>query len=134
MVRISSLSLRYIKVRGQTRNCYDLNYDQRSYQNRNRSNSEDRRISFSGRIEYGQNYRDRPRYNQNYRGDFSLEEMCDLQIRFIENTIIEVDTEETIEMIIMIELGVGQKTDNTQTIPAGMTEVVLGLDQVQELV
>ena len=38
------------KWRGQTRNFYHLNnYDQRNYQNRYRSNSGDRRISFSGR-------------------------------------------------------------------------------------
>ena len=35
---------------GQTSNFYVQNYDQRSYQNRNRSNSGDRRISFSARI------------------------------------------------------------------------------------
>ena len=34
-----------------------------------KSNSGDRRISFSGRMQYGQNYRDSPRYNQNYRND-----------------------------------------------------------------
>ena len=28
------------------------------------------RISFIGRIQYGQNYRDSPRYNQNSRNDF----------------------------------------------------------------
>ena len=52
-------------------NFYDQNdYDQKKYQDRYRSNSGDRRISFSGRIQYGQNYRDRLMYNQNYRGDF----------------------------------------------------------------
>ena len=45
-----------------------------------------------------------------------------------------MDTEEIIETIIMIEVGVDQETDNTQTISAGMTEVVVGLDQVQEKV
>ena len=63
-----------------------------------------------------------------------VEEICDLQIRFIEDEIIEVDTEVIIEMIIMMEVAGGQETDNTQTIPAGMTEVVVGLDQVKELV
>ena len=53
--------------RGQTRNFYDRHsYDQRNYQNRYRSNTADSRISFSGRIQYGQNYRDSHRYNQNY--------------------------------------------------------------------
>ena len=27
-------------------------------------------LTLSGRIQYGQNYRDSPRYNQNYRNDF----------------------------------------------------------------
>ena len=57
------------KRRGETRNFYDQSYGLRNYQNRYGSNSGDMRISFSGRIQYGQN-RDRPRYNQNYRGDF----------------------------------------------------------------
>ena len=44
------------KQRGQTRNFYDQNnYDQRNCQNRYRLNSGDRRISFNGRIQYGQN-------------------------------------------------------------------------------
>ena len=41
------------------------------------------------------------------------EEICDLQIRFIEDKIIEVDTEEIIEMIIKIEVGIDLETDNT---------------------
>ena len=42
------------KRRGQMRNFYDKhNYDQRNYENRYRSNSADRRISFSGRIQCG---------------------------------------------------------------------------------
>ena len=59
------------KRREQMRNFYyRQNYDQRNCQNRYRSNSGDRRISFSGRIQYGQNYRDRLRYDQNYSRDF----------------------------------------------------------------
>ena len=53
------------KRRGQTRNFYDKhNYDPRNYQNRYRSHSGDRRI------QYGKNYRGRPRYEQSYRNDF----------------------------------------------------------------
>ena len=60
--------------RGQTRNIYDRhNYDQRNYQNMYRSKSGDMRITLSGRIQYGQNYRDSPQYNQNYRNDFRRE-------------------------------------------------------------
>ena len=63
------------KRRGQPRNFYDkCNYDQRNFQNRYGSCSGDRRISFSGRIKCGQNYRDRPIYEQNYRND--LGETC----------------------------------------------------------
>ena len=47
------------KRRGHTRNIHDrCNYGQRNYQNRYSSNSGDRRIEFSGRRQYGQNYRD----------------------------------------------------------------------------
>ena len=55
------------KRRAETRNFYDKNYGQRS---RYGSNSGDRRISLSGRIQYGQTSGDRSMYNQNYRGDF----------------------------------------------------------------
>ena len=42
------------KRRGKTRNFYDkCNYDHRNYQNRFRSDSRDRRISFSGRLQCG---------------------------------------------------------------------------------
>ena len=70
---------------------------------------------FSGRIQYGQNYRNRPRYKitEVTLEEVILEKICNLQIRFIEVKFIEVDTEEIIEMIIMIELGVDQETDNT---------------------
>ena len=59
-----------------------------------------------------------------------LEEICN-QIRIIEVTIIEVDTEGIIEMIIMKEVGVGLGIDNIQIIPEGMIVVVVGLDLVQ---
>ena len=97
------------KQRGQTRSFYDQNYDQRNYQNRYRSNSADKRISLSVRIQYGQNY------------------------RIIEVKIIEVYIEEIIEMIIT-EVEVGLGIDSIQTIPEGVIEVVVGLDKVQELV
>ena len=119
------------KMRGQTRNLYDCSYGLRNYQNRYRSNSWDRRISFSERIQYGQNNRDRSRYNQNYRGDFwrgNFRGNCD-QIR-----IIEVEIEEIIEMIIMKEVEVGLGRDSVLLILEGMIEVIVGLDQLQELV
>ena len=42
------------KRRRKTRRFYNQNYDQRNHQSRYRPNSGDRRISFSGRIQYGQ--------------------------------------------------------------------------------
>ena len=48
--------------------------------------------------------------------------------------IIEVDTEEIIEIIITKEVEVGLGRDNIQIIPEGMMEVVVALDLVQELV
>ena len=52
------------------RKCYDkYNYNHRNYQNRYISSSGDRRISFSGRIQYGQNSMHRPRYEQSSRND-----------------------------------------------------------------
>ena len=53
------------KRRGQSRSFYDrCNFDQWDYQNRNRSNSGDRKIQFSGQS------RGRPRYGQDYRNDY----------------------------------------------------------------
>ena len=52
------------KRRGQASIIYDrYSYDQQNYQNRYRSKGGDKRISLSGRIQYGHNYRDNPRYN-----------------------------------------------------------------------
>ena len=109
------------------RNFYNHNYDRR---NRYRSNSGDRRISFSGRIQYGQNYRDRPKYRGHSEQE-SLEGICD-QIRILEVKIIEVDIEGILEMIIMKEVKVGLGIGNIKIIPEGMKEVMVGLDQDQE--
>ena len=62
-----------------------------------------------------------------------LEGICD-QLRIIEFKIIEVDTEVIIEMIIMEKEEVGQGIDSILIIPEGMMEVIVGLDQVHELV
>ena len=56
------------------------------------------------------------------------------QIRIIEVKIIEVDTEEIKEMIIMEEVEVGPGIDSILIMLEGMIEAVGGLDQVQELV
>ena len=45
-----------------------------------------------------------------------------------------METEEIIEMIIMKEVEVGPGIDNIQITPEGMTEVIVGLDQIQEQV
>ena len=60
-------------------------------------------------------------------GEEILEEICNPQI-----TIIEVNTENIIEIIIMKEAGVVLGIENIQIIPEGMIEVVVGLDRVQE--
>ena len=57
-----------IKRRGQTKKFYDR--QNRNFQKRYILNSGRRRISFSGGMQYRQNYRDRPRYDQNYRNNF----------------------------------------------------------------
>ena len=56
------------KRRGRSRNYYA----QDRYQNRYRSNSEDRRMPYRGWAQYGQNYRGRSQYDQNYRSDFRM--------------------------------------------------------------
>ena len=64
VVRIGHLNQIFIKVNG------EYNYhDQDRYQNSYRSKSVDRRMSYTGRAYYGQNYRDRSQYDQNYRSD-----------------------------------------------------------------
>ena len=67
-------------------------------------------------------------------GEELLGEMWD-QIRIIEDKTIEISIEEIIEVIIIKEVGVSLEKDSFQIMPDGMTEVVvLGLDQVQDLV
>ena len=63
------------KRRGQTRNYCD----QGNYQNRYRSNSGDRIMSFWVRARYGQNYRGRLQYVDNYRNDFRRENFREMQ-------------------------------------------------------
>ena len=56
--------------------------------------------------------------------DGILEGICN-QIRIIEVKIIEVDTEETIEMIIMKEVKVGPGIDSILIIPEGMIQTIV---------
>ena len=128
------------KRRGQSRNFYDkCNYDQRNYQNRYRSNSRDRRIQFSGRIHYEQNYRGRPRYGQGFIGMTLGEEILEvmqehIKVRILEDRTIEEDIEEIIGMRTMTEkeIGVGLEKDHIQTIVEGETGVVVIVDQGQD--
>ena len=106
-------------------NFYDKNYGQRNYQNRYRSNSGDRRILFSGRIQYGQNKR--PDQGIIRTIDVILEEetlqrICN-QIRITEVKITEVDTEENIQKIIMKEAEAGLGMDSILKILEGMIEI-----------
>ena len=48
-------------MRGKIRNYYN----QDRYQGRYRSNGGDRRMSYRGRAQYGQNYREMSQYDQN---------------------------------------------------------------------
>ena len=66
MDSINSLNPRYTKVEeeGRVEKFMIYIYGQRGYQDRYRSNSGDRRIQFSGRVQYGQNYRGRPCMNK----------------------------------------------------------------------
>ena len=82
------------KRRRQTRNYYT----QGNYQNKYRSNSGDRRMSFGGRAQYGQNYRGRSQYVKMTLGEEILEE-C----KIIEVKILEVDVEVAIEMTTLEE-------------------------------
>ena len=52
----------------------------------------------------------------------------------VKSKTIGVDIEEIKEMIITKEVEVGLGKDSIQTIPEVLTEVIVGLDQVQELV
>ena len=61
------------------------------------------------------------------------EGICD-QIRIIEIKIIQGDIEENIETRIIKEVEVGLGIDSIPIILEGMIEVMVGLDQVQELV
>ena len=51
---MNSLNPKLIKTKREEKQ--EIYYDQDNYQNRHRSNSGDRRISFRGRAQYGQNY------------------------------------------------------------------------------
>ena len=99
-------------------------YDRCNYQNRYRSNSGDERIQFSSRIQYGQNYRCRPRYEQSYRNDFRIENFRG-NVRIYQNQNFRIqnnrgDTEEIIGMKVHI-----------QVTTEGMTEVVVVVGQGQ---
>ena len=138
MTKLSNSSQKYIKAKGEDRqrSFYDQNYGKRIYENRYRSNSGDRRISFSGRIQYGQKTATDQgiiRTIEVILEEEILEGICS-QISFIEVKIIEVDTEEIIETIIMTEVDIGLGIDSIAIILEQMIEVIVGLHQVPELV
>ena len=93
------------KRRGQNRKIYD----RCNYQNSYRSGSGDRRISFRGRIQCGQN---RPRYEQNFRrGNFrGSVRMYEFHNPVQNYTFME----ETTKMKIMKEVRVSQEKDGYQ--------------------
>ena len=81
IIRISSLYLRYIKGNREDKQEISMknNYDKRNFQNRYRSNSGDRQTAYIERGQYGQNYRGRPHYINNYRDDFRRGNFRDMQ-------------------------------------------------------
>ena len=110
--------------RGQTRNYYD----QSKYQNRYRSNSGDRRMSFRDTAQYRQNYRGRSQYDHKYGSDLrtGILEEC----KVIEVKLLEVDIEVTIEMKTLDEVEVGLGKDSIQVILEEMIKPVVDQDQV----
>ena len=115
------------KRRGQMRN----HYNKGNYQNRYRSNSGDRRMSFRVRAQYGQNYRGRLQYVDNYRNNFRRGNLGKHKI--IQVSIVGVDIEAIIEMSTLEEVEVGLGEDSIQVILDRMIKaVVAGQDQVQE--
>ena len=116
------------KRRGQVRNYYD----QDRYQNRYRSNSEDRRMSYRGRAQCGQTIEEGCTMIKTIEvtlGDEILEEHKIIKLR-----ILEVDMEVTLEMITLEEVEVGLEKDSTQVTSEEIREVVVDQDQVQEQV
>ena len=102
--------------RGQTR----CNYEQRRFQDRFRSNN-----AYRVRSRYGQNYRHRLRYNSTYRVvmDIIREVIWDKGDRII------ITEGKTLEIKIMIGIGVGHMRDTTET--EGIKEALVIVDQGQ---
>ena len=126
------------KRREQMRNFDDKhNYDQRNYQNRYRSGSRDRRISFSGRIQCGSDYIDKLRYEQNYRDDFRRDNFGGnvKSNQTYRGQNYRGGYRRNCKMKIMKEVGIYLEKGSIQVILEGMTEVaVADLHLVQELV
>ena len=117
------------KRRGQTRNFYD----RPNYQNRYRSNIGDRRIQFSDRIQYEENYRGGPRYGQIYRNDYGRGNYRgNMKMYQRQNFRGQQVIEEVVGMQIMKEVEVGQERDHFQITIEGMTEVIVTVGQGQD--
>ena len=85
--------------------------------------------TFRCRGQYGQNYRGRLCYINNYRNKFRRDNLENCKITEVK--ILEADVEGIIEMTTMEEVEVGLGKDNIQVILAEMTEIiVVGQDQV----
>ena len=129
----NSSNLRHINKKGEVKQ--EISMTDRTI--RYITNSRDRRIQFSGRIQYGQNYRGRPRYGQNYRNDFRRGNFrgsakAKQNQNFEEDRIVEVDIEETIGMKIMKEVEDGLEKGHIQVISEGMTGVIATVYQGQD--
>ena len=80
-------------------------------------------MSYGGRTQYGQNYRERSQYNQYYRDYFRRGNFRGTQI--IEVKILEVDTEVAIGMKILEEVKVGIGKGSIRITLGGMIEAAV---------
>ena len=112
------------KRRRQTRDYYV----QGKYQNRYRLNSGDRRMSYRGRAQYGENSRGSLQYAHNYRSDLGEEFLEEHTI--IEVKILEVELEVIVKKTTLKEEEEGLEKDSIQVILEEMIKAVVDKDQV----
>ena len=116
------------KRRGKTRNYYD----QGNYQNRYRSNSGDRRISFRGRAQSDRIIEES--HNMITIIEVTLGVEILEECRITEVKILEVDIEATIKLKTLEEVEIDLQKDSIQVILEETIKVVVAQDQVQEQV
>ena len=113
------------KRRGQRRHYYY----QCKYQNRYRLKSGDRRMSYRGSAQYGQNYRGSPQYDHICRSDFRKENFRRMQ-NYRGKNCRGRDIEVTIETKTLTEVEVVLAKDSIHIILEEMIKTVVDQDQV----